>query len=339
VSGDTGRERITREALTALAARVLMAAGATEAVATEVADALAEADAQGLGSHGVARLPQYAAQVRSGKVDGRARPTLTRSAEASVRVDARDGFAHPAIRVGLEAALGFVVQTGVAAVVIANSHHAGVAGEHVARAARRGALALGFSNSPAGIAPWGGHHGVFGTNPVAFACPRREAPPLVIDLSLSRVARGKVMLAAREGRPIPEGWALDASGRPTTDAEAALAGTMLPIGDAKGAALALMVEILTAALAGSNLGFEAGSFFTAEGPRPRIAQSFLLLHPGAFAGDAFPDRVETLLGAITSQPGCRLPGERRREQAERALHEGIVLPAGLLVELRRLAEA
>jgi (2R)-3-sulfolactate dehydrogenase (NADP+) len=339
VSTAPGRERITRDDLAALASRVLMAAGTDEAVAVEVADALAEADAEGLGSHGVSRLPQYAAQVRSGKVNGRARPALQRSAQASVRVDARDGFAHPAIRTGLEAALDFVAQTGVAAVVIANSHHAGVAGHHVARAAREGVLALGFSNSPAGIAPWGGHRGVFGTNPVAFGCPRRGAPPLVVDLSLSRVARGKVMLAAREGRPIPEGWALDAQGRPTTDAEAAMAGTMLPIGGAKGAALALMVEILTAALAGSHLGFEAGSFFTAEGPRPRIAQSFLLLHPGAFSGEAFLERVETLLGAITTQPGCRLPGERRREHAAHARHEGIALPGDLLAELRRLAAA
>ena len=332
-------ERIAVGALADLCARALVAAGADAAVASEVAAALAAAESEGLASHGASRLPQYAAQVRSGKVDGRARPGVERSAAASVRVDARDGFAHPAIRAGLEAALALLPETGVAAAAIGNSHHAGVAGHHVAWAAERGALALGFSNSPAGIAPWGGHRGVFGTNPIAFACPRRSAPPLVVDLSLSTVARGKVVAAARDGRPIPEGWAIDAEGRPTTDAEAALGGTMLPIGGAKGAALALIVEILTAALTASHLGFEASSFFTADGPPPRVAQSFVLLDPGAFSGDAFAERVETLLDAVTGQPGCRVPGERRRAQAARAQRDGIELPAPLLAELRALAAA
>jgi len=332
-------ERITLADLADLCARALVAAGTQPDTAREVAAALTAAEAEGLVSHGAARLPQYAAQVRSGKVDGQARPAVERSAAASVRVDARDGFAHPAIRAGVDAALALLPESGVAAAAIGNSHHAGVAGHHVAYAAERGALALGFSNSPAGIAPWGGSRGVFGTNPIAFACPRAGVRPLVVDLSLSVVARGKVVLAAREGRPIPQGWALDAEGRPTTDAEAALAGTMLPIGDAKGAALALMVEILTAALTGSRLGFEAGSFFTADGPPPRVAQSFVLLDPTAFAGPGFPERVQTLLDAITAQPGCRLPGERREAQAARAQREGVVLPAALASEIRALASA
>ena len=125
-----------------------------------------------------------------------------------------------------------------------------------------------LGNSPKAIAPWGGREGLFGTNPIAFAAPRRAAEPLLIDLSLSKVARGKVMVAAKNGTPIPEGWALDKEGRPTTDAKAALEGTMIPIGDAKGAALVLMVEVLAAALTGANYGFEASSFFTADGPPP-----------------------------------------------------------------------
>src|SRR5690606_19350669 len=115
---------------------------------------------------------------------------------------------------------------------------------HVERLAERGLAGFAFGNSPAAIAPWGGKTGVFGTNPIAFAAPRKDGPPLVVDLSLSRVARGKIMVASQTGEPIPEGWALDADGRPTTDPKAALAGTMVPIGEAKGAALALVVEIL-----------------------------------------------------------------------------------------------
>src|SRR4029077_9182526 len=123
--------------------------------------------------------------------------------------------------------------------------------------------------------------------------------PLTIDLSLSQVARGKVMMAAKEGRPIPAGWALDSDGRPTTDAQAALAGSMLPMGGTKGAMLALVVELLACALTGAAMGFEADSFFVDEGNRPRIGQAFLVIDPDALAGsNAYFDRVETLIAAM-----------------------------------------
>jgi len=330
-------ERISLHELSQLCARVLVRAGADSHVAETVAQALTAAEADGLGSHGISRLPHYAAQVRSGKVDGRAIPRIEHTARAAVRVDACGGFAFTAIRIGLQAALELLPDTGIVGVSVSNSHHAGAAGHHVEFAAKRGALALGFSNSPAGMAPWGGHQGVFGTNPIAFACSRNDGSALVIDLSLSKVARGKVMQAQRLGESIPEGWAIDAQGAPTTDPGAALAGNMLPIGEAKGAALALMVEILSAALTGSNLAFEAGSFFTADGPAPRIGQFFILIHAAAFAGDAFDERLTTLLDAILAQPGCRLPGDRRVASRARSACDGVLLDAALLAELRELA--
>lgn len=322
-----------------LAARALVAGDVSEANAAVVAAALVAADADGLASHGVSRVPFYADQTRSGKVDGHATPTVETTAAAAVVVDAHDGFAFPAIGAGIGRALEIIGDTGVVGVVVTNSHHSGAGGHHVERAAERGVLALGFSNTPAGIAPWGGARGIFGTNPIAFACPRREAPPLVIDLSLSKVARGKVMLAHKRGEPIPPGWALDERGEPTTDAAAALSGTMVPIGDAKGAALALMVELLTAGLAGAHFGYEASSFFTAEGAPPRVAQSFVLLDPRAFSRDAFLDRVESLLEAIRAQPDTRLPGERRLAARARACEHGVEVPDELLEELQRRAGA
>jgi (2R)-3-sulfolactate dehydrogenase (NADP+) len=207
----------------------------------------------------------------------------------------------------------------------------------VERAGESGLVALAFSNTPSGIAPWGGYKGSLGTNPIAFACPRKSSPPLVVDLSLSKVARGKIMLASKDGKPIPEGWALDKDGKPTTDAEAALEGTMLPIGDAKGAALALMVEILAAGLARANFAFQASSFFDAKGPPPGIGQSFILIDPATFAGDGFADHVERLLADIISQDGTRLPGDRRLRSREQARKNGVEIPEGLANDLRRRA--
>ena len=200
-------------------------------------------------------------------------------------------------------------ETGIVAVAVRNSHHAGALGWIVERLAVAGMVALAFTNSPAAIAPWGGTTALFGTNPIAFAAPRAGQAPLVIDASLSKVARGRIMVAAQRGEPIPEGWALDPEGRPTTDAKAALAGAMLPLGEAKGAALVLMVEVLAAVLTGGRFGFEASSFFTAEGPPPRIGQLLLLLDPTSTGGPEVADRLDTLLAAILGQPGTRLPGE------------------------------
>ncbi len=322
---------------TALAAAALQAAGTSPENARITAEALVAAEADGLGSHGLSRVPAYADQARSGKVRGGAVPVLETPAPAVIRVDAKDGFAFPAIATGLDAAAEQVRETGIVAVAVRNSHHAGALGWHVERMAERGLVAIAFSNSPAGIAPWGGAKAVFGTNPIAFAAPRQGRPPLVIDASLSKVARGKIMLAAQKGEPIPEGWALDAEGRPTTDPKAALAGTMVPMGDAKGAALVLMVEILAAVMTGGQFGFEASSFFTAEGPPPRIGHLFLVLDPTRLAGPDFSTRLEVLLGAILEQPGTRLPGDRRLGLRNRAQAEGLRLDAKLLAELQRRA--
>lgn len=324
---------ISIEELTALASRALEASNVSSANAAVVAKALVAADADGLASHGVSRIPFYADQAKSGKLDGHATPSVERNAKAAVRVDARNGFAFPAMHAGLEEAAKAAKTYGIAGVVITRSHHAGALSHPVEKMADAGFVALGFSNTPSGIAPWGGFRGSFGTNPIAFACPRRNASPLTIDLSLSKVARGRVMLARREGKPIPEGWAMDGKGRPTTDPGQALDGTMVPIGDAKGSALALMVEILTAGLAGANFAFQASSFFTAEGPPPGIGQSFVVIDPGAFSGDGFVDHVEILLAEVVSQAGTRLPGDRRLSSRREALTHGIVIPSALYNEL------
>ena len=323
--------------LRALGAAVLKQAGATPEVADCVAAALVAAELDGIASHGLSRLPFYADQVKSGKVDGKAVPEVACPASALVRVDAKSGFAFPAIEAGLEAADNVVGATGIVAVAIGNSHHCGVAGHHVERLAAKQLVGILFANTPAAIAPWGGKRPLYGTNPIAFACPRRGQSPLVIDLSMSVVARGKVMTAAQKGEAIPPDWALDKEGRPTTDPKAGLAGSMAPLGGAKGAALALMVELLAAALTGAHFGFEASSFFDAEGPPPHVGQLFLVIDP-SFAGN-FGERVEVLCAAILGDGGARLPGDRRLATRARLSRDGISVPDALMAELRRRAGA
>jgi (2R)-3-sulfolactate dehydrogenase (NADP+) len=180
----------------------------------------------------------------------------------------------------------------------------------------------------------GGRHPIFGTNPLAAVFPREQADPLLIDLSLSEVARGKVMVAAKSGQPIPAGWALDAAGNPTTDAQAALGGSMLAIGAAtstKGAMLALVVELLVTALIGANFGFEASSFFVDAGNRPGIGQSFIVIDPGALAGSAhYLQRVEVLVAEMLKDESVRLPGARREALRRRAQAEGLEVADALL---------
>ena len=326
--------RLTPEGAERLAAAALAGAGAGDRAARETAHALVLAERDGLSSHGLARVPFYGAQIATGKIAGAAVPTVE-VAGAVVRVDAGHGLAFPAIADGLAAGPPVARSLGIAAISIARSHHFGVAGQPVERLAREGLIGLALSNTPAAIAPWGGTQALYGTNPIAFACPRKAAEPLVIDLSLSEVARGKIMLAAKEGRAIPEGWAFDKEGQPTTDADAAMAGSMAPAGGAKGAALALMVELLAAGLSGANFGHEASSMFTAEGPPPGIGHLILAIDPGRFTA-AFTERAEALFAAIGQQQGARLPGARRLA-ARAAAAEAIEIPQSLADELARLA--
>lgn len=320
-----GDRRFSLEQVHRMAAKALCAHGTEAGNAGHVARALVAAEADGLTSHGLSRLSSYCAQVSSGKVDGHAVPTLKQPANAVIIVDAKYGFAYPALRLAIEKLGALTPNTGIALAAIARSHHCGAAGYHVEELAKQGLIGLLFANTPQAIAPWGGIHGVFGTNPIAFAAPRGQNYPLVIDLSLSKVARGKIMVASQQGRSIPEDWALDSNGKPTTNPDEALNGTMLPIGDAKGAALALMVEILAAALTSSQFGFEASSFFSAEGSPPGVGQLLMAIAPGLLSNGQFESRLEALVKEILSQRNTRLPGDRRLKLRKHATRHGIDL--------------
>jgi len=320
-----------------LAVKALITHNTSLENAQKVADALVAAEIDGLGGHGLSRLPSYCAQSASGKVNGNATPVASQVAAAAVNIDAQEGFAYPAMELAIEKLSVLTPGTGVAVAAVTNSHHCGAAGYHVEKLAQKGLVGLLFANTPKAIAPWGGQKGLFGTNPIAFAAPRKDKDPMVIDLALSKVARGKIMVANQNNKPIPEGWALDASGQPTTDPAAALSGTMVPMGDAKGAAMVLMVEILAAALTASNFGFEASSFFEAEGKTPGVGQLLLAFAPNPLSGDQFFARVEDLFSEILLQENTRLPGERRLALRKKSAQEGVSLNEKQYEQLQNLA--
>ncbi len=329
---------VSLQQLESLARQALSHAGANDHMADSTARALTAADAQGLASHGVARVAQYIAHLNNGRANGRATARVVREKPAACLIDAENGLAFPACALAVDEAIARAGALGVGFAVVTNSHHFGVAAYHLSKLAEHAMVGLAFGNSPAAMPAWSGKRPLFGTNPIAAIFPRRAEAPLTIDLSLSEAARGKVMIAAQQGKAIPPGWALDRAGRPTTDAKAALDGMMLPAGGVKGAMLALIVELLCTALTGAHFGFEADSFFVDEGNQPRLGQAFLVIDPAALAGvDLYHSRVETLISAMCADPEVRLPGERRTQLAQQASRDGVEIPDAVLARLTQLA--
>jgi (2R)-3-sulfolactate dehydrogenase (NADP+) len=328
----------TAQALFRLAATALERAGAHEKMAQAAARHLVQAEEQGLPTHGMSRVPFYCAMLRNGRADGAAHPAMLAERAGACLIDNRDGLPY----VSVEWAIGELVQrarrNAVAFVGIRNSAHVGVLGIHLMPVAEAGLVGLAFTNSPAAIPAWGGKRALFGTNPVAAIFPRKGQDPLVVDLALTTVVRGKIMLAMRKGERIPEGWALDRHGKPTTDPKEAIEhGSLFPIGGAKGAMLALTFELLCASLTGAAIGPEADSFFSEAGNKPRIGQAFLAIDPSALAGtEKYAERLETVIAAMQADPEVRLPGARRFA-AQRAARAGIEVPDDLLAQVEKLA--
>lgn len=329
--------RLSLEEADALARQALVASRASAENAGPTARALVAAEADGQGGHGLSRVPSYALQSRAGKVNGHATPRVERVAGAALRVDGGFGFAYPAIELAIAALAPLAREQGIAVAAMHRSHHFGQAGAHAERLAELGLVALVLGNSPKAMAFWGGRKAMLGTNPLAFAAPLPgDAAPLVIDLALSVAARGKIVAAEKAGKAIPAGWAVDAAGHPTTDPTAALGGTLLPIGGAKGGALALMIEILAAAVTGSAYGWEASSFFDDRGGPPNMGHVLIAIDAARLSAGAYDGRMAALLEAIAGEPDVRLPGTRRIASRARAASDGVAIPAALHAEINAL---
>jgi len=324
-----------------LAKQALVNAGAHATMAETAAQHLVRAEEQGLPTHGMSRVPFYCSMLKNGRADGGARPSMAADKAAVCLIDNADGLPYESVTWAIEEVIQRARRNGIGFAGIRNSAHVGVLGIHLLKVAQAGMVGVAFTNSPAAIPAWGGKKALFGTDPVAFAFPRKGADPIVVDLALTTVTRGKIMVAMQKGEKIPEGWALDRHGKPTTDPKEAIEqGSLFPIGGTKGAMLALAFELVCAALTGAAIGPEADSFFSEQGNKPRIGQAFLAIDPGALAGmGKYFERVETVVRTMLADEGVRLPGAKRFASEKKLAGEGIEVADDLLAKIEKLAAA
>ncbi|MDE2444560.1 MAG: Ldh family oxidoreductase [Alphaproteobacteria bacterium] len=331
--------RLRPAAARRLISSALLGAGAGQANIGYLTDAILDTELSGMDGHGFYWLQYYCAHVKSGKVNGRVRPSVKKLTPVSYRVDARGGFTHPAIEAGFKKLIPAAQKYGIAGMAVHNSYNAATLGFHTGYLAKAGLVAFGFTNAMPIVAPVGGRIPVLGTNPLSFAVPGRKGKlAFLIDQSSTVVPWTSVKRAAEEGRDIPLGWALDSQGNPTTDPHAGLLGSMVPAGGYKGFGIALMVEVMCAALAGALRGPEQASFTEQDGRTVGCGQFFFALEPKMFSGGAFDGQIKALVKSITDQKGARLPNAKREATAKILAREGIPIPTEIYDVLRSYAK-
>ncbi len=332
--------RLSLAEVDALTRRCLMVCGADEANAAAVARTVTSAERDGAVSHGLFRLPGYCASLKSGKVDGKARPMVEQIAPGVIRVDGRNGFAPLALETGRVPLVACARTQGIAALALVRIHHFSALWAEIEPLACAGLAAMACTAYKPVVAPAGAREAFFGTNPLAFGWPRGDQPPLVFDMATAAMARGEIQVAARDGHNVAEGAGLDGDGNPTTDPQAILeGGVQLPFGGYKGSAIALMVELLCAGLIGEWFSFEAAERDREDGGPPQGGELILALDPNAFGNGAgwlahcegFFARFEALEGSP------RLPATRRYANRAETPSTGVTIPAALHQELKTIA--
>jgi len=336
---------IAPDSLRSFCSRVLEGAGVPAPDAALAAAILVDADLRGLDTHGVSRLPIYSACLRSGRIASRPRVVCERRAPALGRVDGGDGLGLLVAEQAMRFAMTLAGEAGAGFVAVRASSHCGVASYYCRMATAEGKIGMAFTNTPSGMPPWGGRSAFFGTNPIAVAFPGPDGEDVVVDLSTSVTARGRIIKAAREGTPIPEGWAVDSEGRPTTDPKRALEGAVLPMAGPKGYALALVVELFAAVLSGAAWGKDVGWMYDDRTDPVNIGHAFLAIDVAPLMElPLFKARVRQLAEEIKGQPLAEgfgeilIPGERGRRIA-RQRAQGITLSDNVARELNECAAA
>lgn len=291
----------------------LIAHGAADWIASEVAHAVRVAESNGNLICGLYYLESYCIQLKSGRVNGNVEPVITQPRTASVLADAKTGFAQPAFKKGLPQALKTAREAGTCAFAIAHSHTCTSLGYFTEQIAMAGMIGIGFTNASAVVSPPGGNKAVLGTNPIAMAIPAEGGGvAFQFDQSTSAVALGKITMANAANDQIPLGWAVDKDGNPTTDPKAALAGSLVSTGGHKGYGFGLMTEILAAAVTGSVTSLNVKGLKLADGPPHDLGQFYFIVDPTTFSGDDFWQKLAGLTAAVDEQPNARLPGTQRQ---------------------------
>ncbi|MGI9315774.1 MAG: Ldh family oxidoreductase [bacterium] len=327
------------EELTRTALKTCGASGQQLEIATQ---SVVDAECDGIRAVGLNYLPIYCGHLQHAKLNGDAAPQHHQIAPSAIQSDAANGFAHAAYVEAENDFYALVSQQGIAALSIVNSYSAGVVGWFVQRMAENGLIGIGFANSPSAVSPAPGARPFFGTNPMAFAVPRKGAAPIVADMATSQVALVTIKQRAAAGEPIPLGWGYNAEGNLTDDAAAVIdGGSLAPVGGYKGTLLGMLVDILAGALAGPNCSYAAPMFKNNEGTYPAVGQFFLAIAPGQFSpsnADQFSSRLEQMLAALAEEPGVRLPGDRRQSCRQQATSEGVEVPMALYEKLQSLGK-
>lgn len=318
--------------------RALMASGADRDNAEATAEVMHNADRDGCQSHGIFRSPGYCAALKAGAVNGHAAPKVIDQAPGVVRVEADNGLAPLAVKVGRPPLIEKAKSQGIAALAIGDSAHFAALWPDTEPLAEAGLVAMSFVNSRAFVAAAGGKRRLFGTNPMSFAVPRPGQAPMVWDQASSAAARGEIMIAARDGHSIPEGWGLGPEGEATTDPATVLKGVQLPFGGYKGGAIAMMVEILAAGLTGGDTSLEGEAAYTGHGGPSAAGHLILALDPARFGQDTFLARMEGLFQEMLADEGVRLPGDRRLANRARTPSDGVHVPKALFDEVTAIAE-
>lgn len=314
-----------------------------ETAASQVADSLVQADLRGVHSHGVTRVPIYVKRLRLGLFNPTPEPSITRTGASTATIDGDNGMGAVMGQLAMTEALDLASETGVGAVGVKSSNHYGIAANYLSNAIQQDMIGFTCSNAPPTMAPWGGRQAMFGTNPLAYAVPAGRHPPIIADMATSVAARGKIILADSRGEQIPDHWALDSEGRPTTDPAAALAGVVLPFGGPKGSALALLVDLLAGVLTGAAFGQELPDFYR-ELDRPMNAGHFFLaINVGRFMDTvSFKERVDQAIDGLKTCPPAQghdsvlLPGDIERANTEKYHITGIPLTGEVVDGLLQL---
>lgn len=300
-----------------------------------IIEGILDAELSGIKSHGFHYLPIYCNHLKIGKIKGNAKPSFQKISNSSLKINADNGFAHTAINLGFDSLFNMCSEQSIACMSIYHSYNCGVLGFHTKRIAENGFIGLGFTNAPASIAPLGGTKAVVGTNPFSIAVPLNGKAEIIIDQSASVVAKSEISVRAKTGEPIPEGWAYDSEGNVTTNAQEALKGTMAPSGGYKGFGTGLLVEILTACLAGGNLGTQASSFAGEDGGPPSTGQFFIAIEPEKFNPN-YTSSIKLLIKSIRAQERARLPGSKRQAAFQKNQNQEIEISQQLLERINQI---